>query len=53
MALHLKSEEGIEEELAAGQNNEQKSLVGKNRTESQVNTPSQNPKTWYKTLPKK
>ena len=53
MALHLKSEEGIEEELAAGQNNEQKSLVGKNRTESQVNTPSQNPRNLVQNPPQK
>ena len=44
MALHLKSEEGIEEELGVGHKNEKKSLVDKNRTESRVNTPSQNPR---------
>ena len=44
MALHLKSEEGIEEELGVGHKNEKKSLVDKNRTESRVDTPSQNPR---------
>ena len=51
MALHLKSEEG-EEELAAGQNNEQKSLVGKNRTRSSKYTLAESQKLGTKPSPK-